>query len=75
MQNKAFIRIVAAFLAVLMCGGVVFSAIQVFAADMNTLAVPMVGDQFQAKWVILAAVVAVIAMIAVAVIPKLTKKK
>ena len=60
MQNKVFIRIVAAVLAVLMCGGVLFGAIQAFAAPANMLMVPSVGDDLQVKWIIIAAVIAVI---------------
>lgn len=75
MQNKVFIRIVAAVLAVLMCGGVLFGAIQAFAAPANMLMVPSVGDDLPIKWIVLAAVIAVIVIAALVVVPIISKKK
>lgn len=75
MQNKVFIRIVAAVLAVLMCGGVLFGAIQAFAAPANMLMVPSVGDDLQVKWIIVAAIIAVIVIVALVVVPMISKKK
>lgn len=75
MQNKLFIRIVAAVLAVLMCGGVLFGAIQAFAAPANMLMVPSVGDDLQVKWIIIAAVIAVIVIAALVIVPMINKKK
>lgn len=75
MQNKVFIRIVAAVLAVLMCGGVLFGAIQAFASPANMLMVPSVGDDLPIKWIVLAAVIAVIVIAALVIVPMISKKK
>lgn len=75
MQNKLFVRIVAIVLAVLMGGGVLFGAIQAFAAPANVLMVPSVGDNLQIKWIIVAAVVAVVVIAALVIVPIVSKKK
>lgn len=76
MDRKIFTRAVALFLAVLMLGGVVMAAVQAFALSPETaVMIANTGDNNTKTIVIVVAVVAVVALGASTVLPKVLKKK
>ncbi|NCC86939.1 MAG: DUF4044 domain-containing protein [Clostridia bacterium] len=74
--TKLATRIVALLMAVLMLGGVLIGAIQVFAMDVidASVIISNTGESSMSTWIIVVAVIALVILTGVTVVPKLLKK-
>lgn len=76
-NTKLVTRIVALIMALLMLGGVLIGAVQVFAMDIVEASVMIsnTGESSMSTWVIVVAVAALVILTGVIVVPKLLEKK